>query len=295
MELLQCLSPHAPFWRPDPSVWVFRGHANDDWKLLASAHRDNAFDAYVLPEKIRSSQTEWIRRSESELWLLKKFSEGLGSAGLSIPIHAPTIERGNETSFGGEPNRDAWPLRGLAQHHGLPTALLDWTGRARNAAYFAAAEGAVDRSDSGHLAVWALRTDLLRYVTRDSFEAEPVVGLPITSSGYHCWLRLVRIAYANNPNMHAQSGLFTSTVGEYVLAVDKFILKLVHSETERLSKAPPTLQPPFMWRFSLPTVEAPRLLRLLSYEGVTGAAMFPGCDGVAKALREQGLWDEPPT
>lgn len=43
----------------------------------------------------------------------------------------------------------------------------------------------------------------------------------------------------------------------------------------------------------LPHSEARQLLRLLSDEGVDGASMFPGADGVVRAMRERVLWDDP--
>jgi hypothetical protein len=44
-------------------------------------------------------------------------------------------------------------------------------------------------------------------------------------------------------------------------------------------------------RLTLSVSEAGKLLRLLSYEGITGASMFPGADGVVRAMRETALWD----
>ena len=48
-----------------------------------------------------------------------------------------------------------------------------------------------------------------------------------------------------------------------------------------------------LWRLTLPHVEARELMRLLSLEGVDGASMFPGPDGVVKAMREAAIWGEP--
>jgi hypothetical protein len=68
------------------------------------------------------------------------------------------------------PLRDWWPpdellsTLALAQHHGLPTRLLDWSRKAQIAAYFAASD-ALKRGkvDGDNLVVWALNTAALDY------------------------------------------------------------------------------------------------------------------------------------
>ena len=49
---------------------------------------------------------------------------------------------------------------------------------------------------------------------------------------------------------------------------------------------------PLMQKLILPVSEAPRLLRLLHYEGIDGASIYPGLGGVVTSLREKRLWDE---
>lgn len=106
---------------------------------------------------------------------------------------------------------------------------------------------------------------------------------------------------AGNPNLHAQAGQFTYTpitiaelnapidrdpfdnvVGNIVRAVPQEKLGFVRSD-----------EWPVMRRLSLPITQAPRLLRLLAYEEVSGSKLFPGYGGVALALRERKNWDLP--
>jgi hypothetical protein len=50
---------------------------------------------------------------------------------------------------------------------------------------------------------------------------------------------------------------------------------------------------PELRRLTLPRTQAPTLLRLLANEGISGASMFPGADGVVRAMREESWWDRP--
>jgi hypothetical protein len=87
-----------------------------------------------------------------------------------------------------------------------------------------------------------------------------------------------------NPNLNAQSGLFTITP----FAADD---KSLETYIATLSTSGGSL---LLRKFLLPFSESRKLLRLLAWEGITGASMFPGADGVVKAMQETLFWDERP-
>lgn len=105
--------------------WVFRGHASDEYRLIASLDRNRA----DLEPDVRLS----LYRSTLELL------RGSGMLG--------ELQGASDAGLGG-----------ILQHYGAPTRLLDWTRSPYVAAYFAFLEPTASDGDDPYesCAVWAL-------------------------------------------------------------------------------------------------------------------------------------------
>jgi hypothetical protein len=259
-DLLNALRPSAKPWVQHRHRWIFRGQADAAWTLQATAIRDpQAFQSIA----VEGDASDWSGRR----WILERmlynFSQRLDRAGMPIPTPLPQVGDRSRNKTNAEPLEVLFPVMALAQHHGLPTLLLDWSRRAYVAAYFAAADSAARRTGRRprYLAVWALR-----------------------KSDEEAGMRIYQAPAWTNPNLRAQSGLFTLV--QPLSGRDRSVEEYMAGFGSVVGDAVAALH-----RLILPGTEAPKLLRLLAYEGIDGASMFPGADGVVRAMRELPLWD----
>jgi hypothetical protein len=284
-ELLSALRPMDSRYQHQPGAWVFRGHADASWKLVPSANRRAQLRKFlpVVPEP-SGEDLYWEPTVGQIMTLLHDFKASLNRAGFVVPKRqGPSSEvfvEDEDNVF----TEEELDVAALAQHHGIPTWLLDWTRYGTFAAYFAASDVVHEPNADGRLAIWALNVS-------DSEEPQAHLGGIAMYRGNLVQLQPVERPRAGNPNLHAQAGLFT--LGRWSLMPPKrnerVKLLPVDDLLAHISEDQPFTEP-VLYKFTLPRSEAGALLKWLAHEPVTGAMLFPGLNGVARDVRDRQRW-----
>lgn len=269
------------------SGYLFRGQSNKDWRLIPTAHRsEEALKDYTPqpPHKRDDTNVYLATQIHAELRAVQLFLEAADQMGIGTPIEYITIH-GHQTLMDnllrGEvdsakldfPEQEYLASMALAQHHGVPTRLLDWTASPFIAAYFAASGvSSLDEKDreGGYFSVICLGTQLLSKVKS---------------------LKIVSAPKAQNSFLRAQEGAFTivKNANKYYLDNNCWpsIEDIVDLERDKRTYY---MRDPLI-RISLPNSEADNLLRLLYRLGVSKLSVMPSLDNAANNLKyKRKLW-----
>jgi len=197
----------------------------------------------------------------------------------------------------------AWPfltnftmrnsVAALAQHHGIPTRLLDWSHDSRIAAYFACSNVAErDMEEAGkRLAVFALNPFLLQ---RDRILEDELADFSDDPEAAEMFLsqHSTFIEKAETTSyLAAQAGLFTHPdfadlyrilTGAYP-TIDKSIELLVGWKQRVSGNSEPGIRN-FIRKITLPSREADRLMEMLDDERIFLATLMPSMDRMKDSM-----------
>lgn len=214
-EFLDLLTPwNTPF---NLSNYVFRGHSDENYKLHPNILRkQNNPDILKLAniiltdgkykEPIGKYGVTNIKNfhSSCELTILRRFYRSANENGLYVPnskLMSSQMEVDGYVNFSNLMktfkhskwlNSDSIEIAALAQHHGLPTRLIDWSYNQFVASFFASNLKSPMKEDQ-RISVW-----MLNYTILSTLFASPLSDIKIFSPHYQ-W----------NHNAKSQRGLFT--------------------------------------------------------------------------------------
>lgn len=258
--------------------FIYRGVGRHEWQLSPSISRAPSSADF------RSDHREEYKALK-EISYLSRFINACDDAGLQVSgdsyeLRGFLMEPRGDNSSGRAVDifqfPSLWPtdkddvfrFLAQAQHHGVPTRLLDWTSSPLVACYFAVSQA---------INYWVAMNNIGYNLDLKAWKICIVELDTIYASAFKDVFRVRKAPGSTSKNLAAQKGLFTFIKGFGLEGLD-----LVNHPFSRS----------YLRRHMLPISEARSLLRMIEKFGVSIATLFPGYDSAGKHSVEGMLLED---
>lgn len=296
-DFIDYLLPNGNHWgHANRGDLAYRGQASSNWGLAPKAFRKDERIGYGSSAP-KSNTTSVTLQAQAEFQAVHQFVKAADDAGLQISGGGAHVLLDEPKRIFNDQNWEyywpqpvLWETLALAQHHGVPTRLLDFTDDPLVAAFFASsfAFHSLIRRDRrrGYLAVWVIDLRFIRAINK-------------IAGRYPERIAEIRVPKANNSYLHAQSGFFlidrgandTMARGE-LSSMDRVVIdraRFWHLGNRLKGKQ---IRPTWFHKFPIMKVRlhvthSTELLHELANRGVTQACIMPSLDRIVESLELQ--------
>lgn len=215
------------------------------------------------------SENEYLYRGQGKPWKLRTSFHRRGRYNLErflnqdIPMLHQRLTARTKHIFNLDNPKENGAFFNLAQSHGYPTPLLDWTYSPYVAAFFAFRNVQKKAADNGFVRIFIFN--------QKKWKSDLNQLLMLNTAGLH--LSILEFLAIDNERLIPQQGATTVT------NIDDIEAYVSRREDEFKRK--------YLWAVDIPLSERNKAIRELSYMGITAGSMFPGLDGACEELREK--------